>query len=175
MKRTILSILSIILLSYQQVSSAMMPSPFALDALAISAGAAAGAYSRYSAGKIATEQIARDPKRFGALSGWHTAGINVVGSFILGGVFGTPNVNIQDIAKPSSSSTTRGLTPRQKLLFGVGFCGSFTTFSTYSVDIVNMIGKGEITKALAYGCFNNFGGIAAAATGMVIAKSFFRK
>jgi len=67
-----------------------------------------------------------------------------------------------------------GLTPRMKLLVGAGFCGSFTTFSTFSVDVVQMIGRGEILKATSYAMANNFGGIAAAAAGMMIAKKIYR-
>ena len=53
---------------------------------------------------------------------------------------------------------------------GVGFCGSFTTFSTYSVDIVNMIGRGEAARALGYVAVNNVGGVGAAAAGMLLVR-----
>jgi len=61
-----------------------------------------------------------------------------------------------------------------KLLLGVGFCGSFTTFSTFSVDVVNMIGRGEMLKATTYVMTNNIGGVCAAAAGMMAAKKIFR-
>jgi len=102
--------------------------------------------------------------------GWHTAGINVFGSFVLGGIFATPvsatkavesstnlpNPNSLVRGGGSTSATTLfGITPRTKLLAGVGFCGSFTTFSTFSVDIVNMLGRGEMSKASSYFLLNN--------------------
>ena len=60
------------------------------DAVAIGVGAVFGAYSRFHIGRLATEKIAQDPKRFGVYSGWHTAGINIAGSFILGIVSQAP-------------------------------------------------------------------------------------
>ena len=85
------------------------------------------------------------------MAGWHTAGINIVGSFILGGVFATPLSNAtkqmqaskvvqhQPKAKivpnvPQGSAINgsmnslfaMSMSPRMKLLVGVGFCGSFS-------------------------------------------------
>ena len=151
------------------------------DAAAIGAGAVCGALCRHHVGQSVTKQIAKDPKRYGHLTGWHTAGINVLGSFILGGVFATPVVSkTAESAKSSTAATSAsaaskvptgfGLTPRAKLLAGVGFCGSFTTFSTYSVDIVNMIGRGEAARALGYVAVNNVGGVSAAAAGMLLVR-----
>ena len=147
------------------------------DALAIGVGAFFGAMSRHHAGRVASEWIATDPARLGHLSGWHTAGINIGGSFILGGISGTPAVATAVMSKPASSpsSWSAGLSPRQRLLLGVGFCGSFTTFSTYSVDVVTWLAKGETTKAVSYVMTNNVGGIVAAAAGLVIAKKIFGK
>lgn len=143
-----------------------MWTPFFSDAAAVGVGAVCGALCRYQAGRVAADRIAADPKRFGVYTGWHTCGINVLGSFVLGGVAGSP------VATSSPKAT--GLTPRAKLLLGVGFCGSFTTFSTYSVDIVSWLSKGQVTKALSYGMVNNVGGVAAAAAGMSLAKKVFR-
>jgi CrcB protein len=86
----------------------------------------------------------------------------MVGSFLLGSVAASP------------VATTNGLTSRTKLMLGVGFCGSFTTFSTFSVDIVQWLAKGQTMKAVSYVTANNVGGIAAAAAGMSLAKRIFR-
>jgi CrcB protein len=140
--------------------------PFVSDAAAVGVGAVCGALCRYQVGRVAADRIAADPKRFGLYTGWHTCGINVLGSFLLGGVAGSPVTN-----GPKAAS---GLTPRAKLLLGVGFCGSFTTFSTFSVDIVQWLAKGQTMKALTYATANNVGGVAAAAAGMSLAKKIFR-
>lgn len=135
------------------------------DAIALGIGAFCGAMSRYQAGKFAAEWIASDPKRLGRFQTWHTAAINVSGSFLLGCVSATPLIN-----PASSKNTIFGLSPRAKLLLGVGFCGSFTTFSTYSVDVVNWLTLGQTNRALAYVLTNNVGGFVAAGLGMALVK-----
>jgi len=141
----------------------------------VGAGAVCGALCRFQIGKVVTERIAKNPK-LGHLTGWHTAGINVLGSFALGGIFGSPLIDTKSMnpgVKPSSIRSTFGMTPRMKLLCGVGFCGSFTTFSTFAVDLVNMVGRREIAKACRYFMVNNVGGIAAAAAGMFLTQQLF--
>ena len=195
------------------------------DAIAIGIGAFLGALSRYQIGRLATEWISQDPNRWGKLSGWHTAGINIGGSFFLGGIAASPVIHSSSspskLQSPSTNSliprlgpfwfmedkkflsTTKanqissgssrnlpsmsawwkeqrilfpqgGLSPRTKLMLGVGFCGSYTTFSTYSVDVVTWFAEGKTTKALSYVAANNIGGIAAAAAGMMLMKKFYR-
>lgn len=61
--------------------------------------------------------------------------INVTGSFLLGILAGYT----QNRPNPSLS-----------LLFGVGFCGSFTTFSTFSLEILNLWRDGSGWLALIY-------------------------
>jgi CrcB protein len=41
--------------------------------------------------------------------------------------------------------------PELRLLVAVGFLGSFTTFSTYALDTVNLLGDRRLGLALAYG------------------------
>jgi fluoride ion exporter CrcB/FEX len=164
------------------------------DAVAIGVGAFLGALSRYQCGRLAAEWIATDPNKLGKLSGWHTAGINIGGSFLLGGIAASPGIASNQtppppgvtgrlvkptlLTPPSTSSSLfanrfQGLSPRTKLMLGVGFCGSYTTFSTYSVDVVTWLSQGQTTKALSYIATNNVGGFVAAAAGMVLVKRFF--
>ncbi|CAB9531332.1 Putative fluoride ion transporter CrcB [Seminavis robusta] len=145
------------------------PAPLALlssDAGAVAVGAVFGALSRYQAGEMAAQWIAKDPTKRVPFQGWHTAGINVAGSFALGSLAGIPT-------KAVTPAVTPGLSPRTKLMMGVGFCGSFTTFSTFSVDVAKWVTEGQIGKATGYVLTNNVGGIVAAAAGMVIMKKFF--
>jgi CrcB protein len=120
---------------------------------------------------VAAGWIAKNPKRLEPWQGYHTAGINVVGSFLLGGITGSPVVSTRP--SPKTGPPSFGLTPRTKLMLGVGFCGSFTTFSTFSVDVANWLAQGQTTKAVAYMVVNNVGGVAAAATGLVLVKKLF--
>ncbi|KAL7529225.1 hypothetical protein ACHAWF_002888 [Thalassiosira exigua] len=135
-----------------------------IDAACIGAGAVTGALCRWQIGNIVTRKIAEEHPRLSHFQGWHTAGINVVGSLILGALAGLPTVD------PAASHDHRGITARTRLMAGVGFCGSFTTFSTFSVDVVGMLGKGEMARALSYVALNNVGGVAAAFAGFSVAR-----
>ena len=64
---------------------------------------------------------------------WHTFGINVVGSFVLGLVV----VWCKDH-------------PTWYLLLGTGVCGGFTTFSTFSLETLTLLEKDRIDLATAY-------------------------
>jgi fluoride ion exporter CrcB/FEX len=151
------------------------------DAVAIGVGALGGALSRYQCGRMAADWVATDPARLGRFQGWHTALINIGGSFILGGVTGAPTLGrcpkvggaIPLHTGTGMQSSAFGMTPRTKLMMGVGFCGSFTTFSTYSVDIANWLAQGKTTKVFSYIAVNNVGGIVAAAAGMILVKKMF--
>mmetsp|Transcript_25564 Transcript_25564/g.54572 ORF Transcript_25564/g.54572 Transcript_25564/m.54572 type:complete len:160 (-) Transcript_25564:717-1196(-) len=152
-----------------------------VDVAALGVGAFFGALSRYQAGKIAADFIATDPKRFGKLAGWHTAGLNVSGSFLLGVIYAMPAVDTNKINQLQSGVAGKpldrfqGLTPRAKLMLGVGFCGSFTTFSTFSVDVVTWLSEGRTTRALSYIATNNVCSIAAAGFGMMVMKKLLAK
>jgi hypothetical protein len=72
-----------------------------------------------------------------------------MGSFILGGVVGSPVVNPNQTKAPtnvikSAASTGNpttalvGLTPRMKLMAGVGFCGSFSKSFGNFLPIANI-------------------------------------
>jgi fluoride ion exporter CrcB/FEX len=50
---------------------------------------------------------------------------------------------------------------------------SFTTFSTFSVDVVGWLSEGKTTKAISYVATNNIGGIVAAGVGMALVKRLF--
>ena len=84
---------------------------------------------------------------------WSTVGINIVGSFLLGLL----------VAEHWFSRDVReGL--------GVGFLGGFTTFSTFSVQIVLEADAGEPGRALGYLLASVMGGVAAAAAGYMLGR-----
>jgi fluoride exporter len=84
---------------------------------------------------------------------WMTVGINIAGSFLLG-------------LLAAESWFSRDV--REAL--GIGFLGGFTTFSTFSVQIVLEVDGGNPGKAAAYLAASVAGGIAAAAAGFVLGR-----
>ncbi|PWH15949.1 MAG: fluoride efflux transporter CrcB [Anaerolineae bacterium] len=119
--------------------------------LLISLGAILGANARYWLGGWAAE-------KFGAAFPYGTLIINLTGSFVLG-VFIT-------------LITDRFLVdPNWRLLIAIGFLGSYTTFSTYTYESVNLLLSGQPWLGL----FNLFGssifGALAAIAGILLARA----
>ena len=84
---------------------------------------------------------------------WSTVGINIVGSFLLGLLVAEPWFN-RDV--------------REAL--GIGLLGGFTTFSTFSVQVVLEVDAGEPGRAAWYLLASVVGGIAAAAAGYALGR-----
>jgi CrcB protein len=84
---------------------------------------------------------------------WSTVGINVVGSFLLGLLVA------EDWFAPD---LREGL--------GVGFLGGFTTFSTFSVQVVLEADAGEPGRATVYLLASVVGGVVAAAAGYALGR-----
>lgn len=91
--------------------------------LLISIGAIVGANLRYWVGDAVAQ-------RYGTSFPYGTLVINLTGTLILG-IFIT-------------LATERFLwDPRWRILIAIGFCGSYTTFSTYTFESVNLILTGQ--------------------------------
>lgn len=58
-----------------------------------------------------------------------------------------------------------------RLLLGVGLLGGFTTFSAFSLELVNLIQRGEGTMAALYAAVSVIGGIAGLLAGLALARS----
>lgn len=116
--------------------------------LAVSAGGAAGTLARYLIG-IAVAGRWTFP--------WGTLGINVVGSFLLGVIAGIVQAR-GGVATPATVAVS------------VGFCGGFTTFSAFSLEVLQMVERGEWSRALAYVVASVALGVAAAAVGLALAR-----
>ncbi|MGC8855768.1 MAG: fluoride efflux transporter CrcB [Anaerolineae bacterium] len=101
--------------------------------LIIAAGALLGANARYWLGGWIAQ-------RLGTLFPYGNLVINLSGSFLLGFFI--------------TLATERFLLdPRWRLLVAIGFLGSYTTFSSYTYESVEMLLKGEI----GLGILNLFG------------------
>jgi CrcB protein len=58
---------------------------------------------------------------------------------------------------------------------GTGFIGSFTTFSTFSVEVVQMISRGDVFSAACYVFASIAGGFLSAALGFFISSRMLRR
>lgn len=97
---------------------------------AIAVGAAAGGVSRfYLASAI--------QQRLGASFPWGTLAINLTGSLLLGFIIryalATPAVSLE-----------------MRALLTTGFCGGYTTFSTFSYETAVLLEEGQFGRAAAY-------------------------
>lgn len=90
----------------------------------------------------------------GAALPWATVAINVVGSFLLGVVV-----------------VQHGLSEDARTALGVGFLGGFTTFSTFTVQVVLDVDAGRPGSALAYVGASLILGFAAAAAGYILGRA----
>lgn len=116
--------------------------------LAISAAAAIGALARYMLDKAVAS-------RRGSTLPASTLVINVSGAFILGLLTGL--------------AAYHGLPKIAVTVAGTGFCGAYTTFSTFSYETVRLIEDGSIAEASANVAISLVAGFAAAATGLGLA------
>ena len=110
--------------------------------IVVAGGGALGATCRF----LSSTAVNR---MFGSAVPLGTVAVNVLGSFLLGLLLG--------------SNT---LPEHWRLALGVGFLGSFTTFSTFSVDTVRLIQQGDLKVALINVSLHIALGFGAAALGL---------
>ena len=116
---------------------------FVREALLVSLGAVPGAWLRL---KTVNHFQPMVPKKH-----WGTFIVNVVACFALGLVF----------ALDQNCTASKGIT----LLIGVGFFGSLSTFSTFSVELLNELRVGHLASALILAVGSIVAGVLAASFG----------
>ncbi|KYC38605.1 camphor resistance protein CrcB [Scytonema hofmannii PCC 7110] len=109
-----------------------MQNTFIRTVIAIALGAIPGALGRYFITEFTKAMIGKDFSYYG------TFFINVTGCFIIAWFY---TLNEQRLQKFS---------PEVRLAIATGFCGAYTTFSTYGLEIFTQIDKGNTTVALIY-------------------------
>jgi fluoride exporter len=103
--------------------------------------------------------------KFALLSGstdfpYGTLFVNIVGSFFMGVLIGM-----------IPRQTTGYLADPFYWLFGIGFLGGFTTFSSFALDVLNIFYTGNKPAVAIYMVVSVFGSVAACFAGFWIVRS----
>ena len=117
--------------------------------LAVAFGGALGAMSRFFVYNAFIRSNSTYP--------WATFTVNVVGSFLIGMAFVLITERME-------------MGPYWRGVVTVGFLGAFTTFSTFSMDVIGLLEQGESTRAILYVLSSVVVCIIAAWLGLTLAK-----
>lgn len=98
-----------------------------MEFLAVGLGGGLGAILRYSLGLITINHAFP----------FITFLINFSGAVVIGFVTGV-------------SMSKGNLTPNQILFLKVGFCGGYTTFSSFSLEVFTLLEKGQVSLGILY-------------------------
>ena len=113
---------------------AAMSSPSLLTASCyVAAGGAAGSWLRFLVARAFSPTSAAFP--------WATLTVNLVGSMAMGLLAGA-------LARFGGPQGISG--ENWRLLLGVGLLGGFTTFSAFSLELVMLVQRGQLTFAALY-------------------------
>ncbi len=121
-----------------------------MSLLYVMLGGAFGSGARYLTG-LATLSL------FGPALPYGTLAVNLIGGLLMGALVGT-------LARVGDGGTWR-------LLLGVGVLGGFTTFSSFSLDAVTMIERGQTGIAFGYVLVSVVGSIAALFAGLSLTRT----
>jgi CrcB protein len=121
------------------------------EILIVGIGGFAGSVSRYLLQNIVVS-------RFVTIFPLGTFAINLIGSFIIGLIFGL-------------SEKYDWMTQEWRLFLAIGFCGSFTTFSTFAFDNLQLIKDSNYQQLIWYTLLSFVLGVALAAFGYVIVRN----
>ena len=133
------------------------PSPFAASAM-VFAGGGAGAVLRYQVGRGMTHWFGP-----GAMTAfpWATLTVNVAGSLAMGLLAGW-------LARHGPASFGGG--EHWRLLVGVGLLGGFTTFSSFSLELMLLIERGQSGAAFAYAAVSVLAGLTGLYIGLIVMR-----
>jgi CrcB protein len=122
--------------------------------LLVAFGGGCGAMLRYLVGQWTFVQ-------FGPGFPAGTWAVNIIGGFAMGLL-----VSVLLRLGEAGDTGTNGL----RLLLGVGVLGGFTTFSSFSLEVFDMINRGEIGLAAAYAVSSVAGSVLALMTGVYLGR-----
>ena len=122
--------------------------------LLVGLGGAFGAMARYGFG-LFVGQVHNGPFPLG------TFGVNVIGSLVMGLLIGFLARTV-----PIWQGDAR-------LFVAVGILGGFTTFSSFSLDIVTLIERGNLVTAALYAVASMIIAVLALFVGLTVARALF--
>jgi CrcB protein len=126
----------------------------AMSYVFVGAGGALGAMARF-AFNIALQRGATFP--------WGTLSANLLGCLIMG--------IVAQLVASSDWFNNTGIIPDQyRLLFAVGFCGSFTTLSAMVLELHTMLQRNEILASFSYLMASIVGGFACFYAGFMLLR-----
>ncbi|MBV8491641.1 MAG: fluoride efflux transporter CrcB [Candidatus Eremiobacteraeota bacterium] len=119
--------------------------------LAVALGSAVGGVARFLVGQLFVA-------RFGPGFPYGTLFINVAGSFLIG------------VVAELAATRAFGIGPTTRIFLATGLLGGFTTFSTFSLDMITLAEDGAAFLSLLYGVGSLVLGFAVAYGGQVLAR-----
>jgi CrcB protein len=123
--------------------------------LFVAIGAIFGALSRFYIAELVESIFGQEWQFLG------TFFVNISGCLIIAYIFTIVRENIRIIA------------PELGLMIATGFCGSYTTFSTYSLEVNKFLEPGNLTFGLIYWLGSVLGGMIALKIGVILARTGF--
>lgn len=114
-------------------------------------GGGFGSTLRYIIGKYLNTAEAQIP--------WGTFTVNILGSLLIGIILGFAIKN-------------NTLTQSQMLLFVIGFCGGFTTFSAFAFENITFLKQGDLIHFVLYTIGSLVVGFLAVFLGLFLVKNF---
>ncbi len=120
-----------------------------LSGLIVFLGGGLGSYCRYLISKIINEQIT-------TMFPWGTLTVNLIGCLVIGIIIGL----IEKVP----------ISPYWGLFLVTGFCGGFTTFSSFSLENNLLLRNQEYSLLLVYTMMSLFWGFAGTFLGLILVK-----
>lgn len=130
----------------------------ALSYLFVAIGGALGAMARFGLNVFLQRDIAFP---------WGTLSANLLGCLAMG--------VIAQLVASTAWFNEAGIIPDQyRLLFAIGFCGSFTTLSALVLELHTMLQRSELLNSFAYLMTTMVGGFACFYVGYIITRSLLQ-
>ena len=127
----------------------------ALQYFFVAVGGALGAIARFALNVFLQRDIAFP---------WGTLSANLLGCLVMGAV--------AHLVATSVWFNEAGIVPDQyRLLFAIGFCGSFTTLSALVMELHTMLQRSELLSSFAYLMATIIGGFACFYAGFVLLRA----